>query len=37
MQRNGGGMVFDLFRKGVGQSRKAPHMHPHREILALRK
>lgn len=29
--------VLDLLREGVGQPRKSPHAHAHREVLALDK
>ena len=35
VERNRGGMVTELFAECVGQTREAPHAHPHREILAL--
>jgi len=28
-------VILDLFREGIGQPCKAPHLHTHREILAL--
>jgi len=36
-QRHGHGVhvVFDLLRKRIRQPSKAPHVHPHREVLAL--
>ena len=28
-------VIFHLLREGICEARKAPHLHPHREVLAL--
>lgn len=33
-KRDGGGMVFNLLRKGICEARKTSYAHPHIEILA---
>lgn len=33
MQRDRVGMVLNLFRESVGQSRETPHAHPHGQVL----
>src|SRR5882672_2979867 len=35
VKRNGAGVIVDLLAESVSQPSKAPHVHPHREVLAL--
>lgn|SRR5579859_4767682 len=35
MKRHGVGVILDLLAKGIGESGKATHLHPERQILAL--